>query len=312
MRLFDLHCDTLTSCRRQGLPLAGNGKMVDLEEGVRFSRWVQFFAVFVPDSLTGKEAVDFTWDHIRYFEQQAGRYPHLLRPVDTLEGLEQEGDGCRGILSIEGGRALGGDLDLVDQFYQAGVRMITLTWNGENELGYGVSESRGLKPFGREVVRRMEEKGMAVDVSHLSDAGMEDVLETVDGPVVASHSNFRAVCGHRRNLADSHAREVIRRGGLIGLNFYRDFLSDTPSQAGLEDLRRHLDYGLSLGGSDSLALGSDFDGASMPSELDRCGKLPQVYEYLLEKNYSQELLDKIFYGNACRFFARLLPQHPAQ
>lgn len=307
MRVFDLHCDTLTACLGKKLELLDNGRMVDLRFAGQAEDWVQCFAVFVPDRVSGEDAVKWVRDHGAYFYEQAEQHADKLRTVKTAGDLAAPSDGrCRGMLTIEGGRAFAGQLERIDEFYRLGVRMTTLTWNGENELGFGAAENRGLKPFGREAVKRMRQLGMAVDVSHLSDAGLEDVFALDDGPVVASHSNCRSVCGHRRNLTDGQIREIVRRGGLIGLNFFTEFLNDNPEEAGMEDIHRHLEHLLELGGEKTAALGSDYDGAKIPAEFDHCEKLPKLYEYLLKKNYSDALLDDVFYGNAARFFGGLL------
>ena len=307
MRIFDLHCDTLTACLGKKLELLDSGRMVDLRFAGQAEDWVQCFAVFVPDRISGEDALQWVRDHGAYFDSQAGKYPEKLRTVRTAGDLAAPADGrCRGMLTIEGGRAFAGQLEAIDEFYGLGVRMVTLTWNGENELGFGAAENKGLKPFGKEAVRRMRQLGIAIDISHLADAGVEDVFALDDGPVVASHSNCRSVCGHRRNLTDGQIREIIRRGGVIGLNFFTEFLNDAPEKAGPEDVYRHLEHLLGLGGEKAAALGSDYDGAEIPPQFDHCEKLPELYDYLLKKNYSEALLDDVFYGNAARFFAGLL------
>lgn len=307
MRVFDLHCDTLTACLGKKLELLENGRMVDLRFAGQAKDWVQCFAIFVPDRVSGEDAIQWVRDHGAYFYGQAEKHADKLRTVKTAADLTAPADGrCRGILTIEGGRAFAGQLERIDEFYALGVRMTTLTWNGENELGFGAAENKGLKPFGREAIKRMRQLGMAVDVSHLSDAGLEDVFALDDAPVVASHSNCRSVCSHRRNLTDGQIKEIVRRGGLIGLNFFTEFLNDSPEQAGPEDIHRHLEHLLELGGEKTAALGSDYDGAKIPCEFDHCEKLPALYDYLLKKNYSEALLDDVFYGNAARFFGGLL------
>ena len=141
-------------------------------------------------------------------------------------GASERPGHCGAILSVEGGSAAAGSLDNIRSMYRDGVRLMTLTWNAENELGHGVwsPEGGGLSPFGKEAVALMNRLGMIVDVSHLSDAGFADVAKISENPFVASHSCSRALCPHRRNLTDEMFSVIRDRGGLVGINFCREFL----------------------------------------------------------------------------------------
>ena len=144
---------------------------------------------------------------------------------------------------------------------------------------------------------------MAVDVSHLSDAGFYDVAELSDYPFVASHSNARSLCGDKRNLTDEMISIINQRGGIIGLNFYVGFLKDDEN-AGMTDIIRHAEYMLSLGCENSLCLGSDFDGCDIPLEMTGVESINELYESFLRLNYSEELVNKIFSRNAENYFSK--------
>jgi len=147
----------------------------------------------------------------------------------------------------------------------------------------------------------MEEQGILVDVSHLNDTGFRDVLNLAKKPFVASHSNARAVCSHRRNLTDDQIREMVERRCLIGLNYYDRFLRD-GGNASFQDLLRHTEHFLTLGAEDCLALGSDFDGATLPPWLDSPRKAAELYARFLAQGFSPNLCDKLFFKNALAFF----------
>lgn len=190
----------------------------------------------------------------------------FCRTSDELARAEREGK-CAAILSVEGGAVLGGRLDRIQKLHAMGVRLITLTWNGANELGCGCGKrcAGGLTPLGKEAVREMERTGVAVDVSHLSRRGFRDVAGLARAPFLASHSNCNAVYRHPGSLTDRQIDCIITRGGLIGINLYRAFLG-RPGSAGFAAAHRHIRHVLERGGEHVLALGSDFDGC----ELEPC------------------------------------------
>lgn len=191
----------------------------------------------------------------------------------------------------------------LEEAARAGVKMMTLTWNGPNALGSGHDTAGGLTRFGREVVGQMERLRMVVDVSHLNDRGFSDLQDVATRPFAASHSNARSVCGHRRNLTDAQARAVFSGGGLVGLNFCRDFLRADGGDPTPDDVLRHVDRLLTLGGERGLALGSDYDGTDVPSWLDGCQHVGSLHD-LIERHFGGDVAERIFYENARDFFAR--------
>ena len=180
-----------------------------------------------------------------------------------------------------------------------GVCAINPTWNHANALSGSHSDQphQGLTPLGREFVRRMGELEVLVDVSHLSEAGFWDVMDLCQGGVIASHSNARAVCDHTRNLTDEQITAIIEHQGVIGLNFYENFVGGSRD---LEAVRRHLDHILALGGDKCVALGGDWDGAELVEPLSHITRLSGLYSYLLSYGYGEELLHDVFYNNLMR------------
>ena len=310
--LFDLHCDTLT--RSLYCPAtAGTGLLDDPAAQLSLSRmpagtkWVQCFAVFVPDDKRGAEGAAFfdRWAaaFAREMEREKDRVCWCRSAGDLAAAMDAGKFGA--LLTVEGGSALGGKLERMDTLWDAGVRMMTLTWNGHNELASGHDTGEGFSSFGREAVAAMEERGILVDVSHLNDRGFEELLDIAQKPFVASHSNARSVCAHRRNLPDDFIREMVARHCLIGLNYCKDFLSD-DGRGNLEDLWRHVERFLELGAEKCLALGSDYDGADMHPDLDGVEKALGIYDFLTERGLPGETAEDILFGNAWRFFQGVL------
>ena len=200
------------------------------------------------------------------------------------------------ILACEGGEMLKGDLNVLAEFDDdVRLRLLTLTWNFENEIGTAakVNATDGLKPFGFELLAEMDRRGICADVSHLNEAGFWDVIRHAKLPPVASHSNCRWLCDVPRNLWKDQVKAIIERGGFIGVNFYSDFLAK-DGKATLEDVLRNIDEICALGGEDVVGFGSDFDGIDVwPEGLDHSGKLPELLELLRERGYTQEQLEKI-------------------
>ena len=248
MNLFDLHCDTITLCSSKNLELRHNDLHISLERLPEGSRWGQAFAIFVPDQLRGEDAVKFFRDNVQFFREQVEKNSDRIVQASNYEEICQAFDAGKfaAILTVEGGAALGGKLEMVDELRRCGVRMLTLTWNGEKQLASGSDTHVGLKPFGVEAVRRMEELGILVDVSHLNDEGFADLCKVATKPFIATHSNSRTICNHSRNLTDEQFCEIRDRGGLVGLNYYRYFIKEDGISNNIDDLLAHVRHFLSL------------------------------------------------------------------
>ena len=309
MDFFDLHCDTLTQLMQSGGSLwDAPGCHVSLKKASAFGRWAQVYACFVPDAQNGKGAFTCYERQRDVFLCQMKQCAQQVRPCADGAALSAAfACGQRAaILSVENGAALEGDISRLEIFRRDGVRFLTLTWFGENELGYGSLAGGRLKPFGREVVKKLPEYGIVPDISHLSDEGTAELFALTDGPLVATHSNARSQNGHCRNLTDAQIREVTARGGLIGLNLCSAFLSENATSAGAEDIRRHMEAFFELGAQNVLCFGTDFDGAQVPRDIRDISGMPALYEAIL-KYYSKTLLDGVFFENAARFFRRMWP-----
>jgi len=301
--VIDLHCDTLTR-PAVGPSLDDSGAAFALSRLPEGVRWGQCCAIFVPDGLPPAEAAAFYDRYRDSFFRQMEALGGLVRPCRTAEDLEDAwGSGRTGVLlTVENGAALGGSLERIEELAADGVKLLTLTWNGVNELGSGKASDRGLTPFGRAAVRSLERAGIVPDVSHLNDRGFWELLDVARKPFAVTHSNARAVCRHPRNLTDGQIREMVRRGCLIGLNYCADFLRDDGKPAGREDLLRHIEHFLELGAEDCLALGSDLDGCDTPPDLAAPEDAAGLYGWLTGRGLPRETVEKLMYRNALAFF----------
>ena len=204
------------------------------------------------------------------------------------------------LLSVEGAELLDCSPAQLDWAREQGVVMINLTWNHANALSGSNLEQpqRGLSPQGRDFVRRAQALGILIDVSHLSDPGFWDLMDLTEQPVVASHSDARALCAHPRNLTDEMFRALREHGGFVGLNFYRLFLGRDGS---LDAVFAHLEHFLELGGEKTLGFGGDWDGCdALPDGIRGIQDMDRIYDKMLQRNYSSELIEDLFYRNLKR------------
>ena len=236
----------------------------------------------------------------------------LIRQVRCIADIEQNvKDGkMSALLTVENGVALDGKIERVQECYDRGVRMIGLTWNYENSVGFPCSDDPelhklGLKPFGLEVVSKMDELGMVVDVSHLSEGGFWDVVKHGKNPFMASHSCARALCDHRRNLTDEQLKALANKGGIVGVNFENSFLRKGSKKTDVADVIWHMKHMVNVGGIDMVALGSDFDGIDDNLNFKDYAGLPQVVD-AIEKEFGAAACDKICHGNALRLFKEVI------
>ena len=272
-----------------------------------------------------------TTEMIRIFREEMAANGEEIRQVFTWKDVEENRRAGRmsAVLTTEEGGILQGDLSRLDTLHQAGVRMMTLTWNYENELGYpnrvpeGITEDfrnyyrfrpepdRGLTALGKEAASRMEELGILVDVSHLSDGGFFDVADVGKGPFVASHSNARALCGCSRNLTDEMIRTIGEHGGVIGLNFCPSFVMEADEESRCftrcEALAAHARHIMNVGGREALAFGTDFDGISHRNlEIEDASQMQKLAEYMLGHGFSSEETEGLYYKNVLRLYREML------
>ena len=309
MKLFDLHCDTITECYKRKASLRENELNISLLKGENIENWCQLYAIWMPNEYRGDDAVQY-YENIRSFyiseiNVNKDRIFFCKNYADMVNTFTDKKHAA--VLTVEGGAAAAGDISRIYKMHQDGVRLMTLTWNGSCEIACGsdVEGGKGLTDFGKEAVSLMEELGMIVDVSHINDIGFYDVAKIANKPFIATHSNSREVYPHRRNLTDDQFKIIRDNGGLVGLNFYNAFLGENCKN-GREGILRHLYHFLELGGENTVAIGSDFDGADMFDDLSDITKIESLYNYLIYRGIDKNTVDKVFYQNAMNYFKRVL------
>ncbi len=337
MRIIDMHCDTIYEIleakkRGETISLRDGNLMVNLSKMKQGGYGVQNFALFVKQE-EGISAFETAKELIATFREEMRANCDLISQVTTADEIleNQRAGKLSAFLAIEGGEAIEGSLDNLRYLYEQGVRMMTLTWNYPNEIGFpnfkqGLdfftpNMEDGLTATGIEVVQEMEQLGMIVDVSHLSDAGFYDVLNNTKKPFVASHSNARAVSPWVRNLSDDMIAKIAERGGVVGLNFCADFLkgqrkseiieniglmASKDSSAGFEDILRHARHMANIGGVECIGIGSDFDGIPAYDGMPRPDTMPQLAEYLCKNGFHESEVDQMFCRNVLRLYEEVL------
>lgn len=275
MNYFDLHCDTPYECYFKKQDFYKNSLAVSGEKGAAFEKWSQVFAIWIRDDL----------------DEPYNLYKAILK--DFKEKLSKKPENLTPYFSVEGGAVIEDDIDRLYALRGDGVRILTLTWNGENRIAGGSKTDKGLTHFGKRVIREMNDLNMLCDLSHLNEKSFYSAAELADYPIV-THSNCKNVFDCPRNLSDSQLKLIAEKGGIVGLCLYPKFLGGDI----FERLYQNICHLLELGMENNIAVGSDFDGADMAAELDSIAKIPILRAKLCEKGLSETVLDKIFYKNA--------------
>ncbi len=297
MYIADSHCDSIEKTAR------GTYGIVNPYNFSRTYPQLQFVALFTADvGVSPKESNRRTWEYIRCFRLAMERERDTIVQVRTYADIERafEKGKHAALLTLESGTPLLGDTAVLRDLYGAGVRVVGLTWltndlAKSNRLAEGETDT-GLTHLGREMVAEGNRLGIVFDVSHASDRTFWDLAETAEKPIIATHSNFRSLCPHSRNLTDDMAMEIFRQGGMIGLNLCVKFIAEEREGQTADTLFRHLEYGLALGGEDHMGFGCDIDGIGgvYPSPLSERESIhDRLIEMMLQCNYSETLVRKI-------------------
>ncbi len=290
-KLFDLHCDTLTELYDKNETLANNSCQVSLSHAAVWRQWHQVFAIWSRPESSGEE------NYKRFWKVREAMLPELQKGKQY---------GLTSYLAVEGGDLLCGSIERLDRLREAGVSILTLVWTGKSCIGGAHDTDIGLTDFGADVVRHCFACGMIPDLSHASDAMFYEVVsmaKEAGKPVIASHSNCRSLCGHRRNLTDTMLRELFSLGGICGINLYPPFLSNGMSTP--ETVADHILRMLSCGGEGKICLGCDLDGVErLPLGIAHIGDLAKIADVLLAGGLTEQQISGIYFDNAASFFAQ--------
>lgn len=282
---------------------------------------LQTFAIFLDKQQypqRKKTALHMYQRFIKELEKNAATIGLIKTQADYNENKANKQ--ISALLTLEEGGILEGKIENLEEFYQLGVRLITLTWNYPNEIGtpnilYWDKEKQiladnqtGLTKFGFECIQRMSELHMIIDLSHASDQVAKDILDSSAQGIVASHSNARKLTPHPRNLSDELIQKIADKNGLIGINFFDQFLKLKQPTNLPAAISEHLWYMYQLVGEDSLCFGSDFDGIPVHADLNDVNSFPKIIQALKQKGFTSRQIEKISYLNAENFLQHYLPK----
>lgn len=282
MKFFDLHCDTAYKCYRDSLSFFDNKLAVTPKKAASFEQWHQCFAIFIKDGI--QKPFEYYKNALSNFEKELENKPENLTPVFT----------------VEGGLLIEDDLSRVEILHNDGIRALTLTWNGENQIAGGADTDASLKDFGKQVIGELNRFGIATDLSHLNKNSFYSAIEIADKPII-THACCEYIYNHRRNNDDEQIKQLVQKGGVFGLCFYPAFLGCGDV---FENVYKNVFHILDMGYEDYLSIGSDFDGADMSDRLYDISSVPALYDYLKSRKIGENILNKIFFENAYNFFTR--------
>ncbi|MBR6677082.1 MAG: membrane dipeptidase [Clostridia bacterium] len=295
MKLFDLHCDTPSLLYKRGESIESNALHVSLEKTSCFEKYLQCAAIWSDPALSDGECFEFFKNAAGYFKDQCNGY------ITDANTLQSSGSGF--ILTVEDSRLISDIPDGVTRLYDFGVRVLTLVWKGLSAVGGAWDTSEELTKKGKDILEECFSTGIIPDISHASDKAALYTLERgrkTKKPVIATHSNSRTVCHHRRNLPDNIARSVAEGGGIIGISLYPPHLFG--ERAEICHVIDHISHYRSLLGDGCICLGCDFDGIGItPRELEDISSLPRLYD-ALSKRFGESFAEGVFYNNAYNFF----------
>ncbi len=314
-----MHCDTLMAAYANPTYdlLTREKSMVDFTRMKQGGQMAQFFAMFLlPPGAEKWMGLDKPVDDEDYIAQLSSALKRNVAANPDLIAMAHNADEMlanwdkglmSAILTIEDGKSINGKIENIDRYYDLGVRAISLTWNFPNCIGFPNSKdpevmAKGLTDFGKDAVVHMQEKGILVDVSHLSDGGFYDVVELAKVPFVATHSNCRSLSPHQRNMTDDMIRAMADKGGVSGINFGPEFLNAdvTCKDSTAELMVKHIQHFINIGGEDCVGLGTDFDGVGGNLQIDGPDKMPILWDLLRREGLKEDLIEKIAYKNVLR------------
>jgi len=303
----DGHCDFLYGMWQSGynIDTLRENQTIHLPYLKQGGVALQFFAAWVDSALKTpplQQCLGMIDAYDRMLEKHGDIFVPFSRSFDPASGR------IATVLTVEGGEAIEGSLAVLRVLKRLGVCAMTLTWNSNNELAGAAAAfgNKGLTSLGREAVEEMERIGIAVDVSHLSDAGIDDLLSSTSVPIFASHSNARAVYNCPRALKDAHIRGIADRGGVIGVNFFYKQLSPRD-EAHIDDIVRHILHIVKIGGVGCCAIGSDFDGMTKyPEDLKNSAMMQSLLTALQDAGLSREDVERIAYKNLAEYILRFV------
>lgn len=300
LSLADIHCDTAYEIFKNKSSILDSNKAVSLNSAKAYKEYLQVLAIWSDKRLDDDLAYKRFFDILEYLKNDISVFKEDLFSGDSSP--------TRFILSIEDARILNYDLSRLDILYKLGVKIITPLWSGVSCIGGAYDTDEGLSEFGISVIKKCLEKNIIPDISHASQKSVQDIFAISETylPVIASHSNSYSIYPHPRNLTNEQFNRILELDGLVGISLCADHLGVCSKESPTDTIMRHIEHYLELGGENILCFGCDFDGAATPNGFNDITSLYLIANEMLKRNYSYDLIDKIFYSNAKNFVLKYI------
>jgi len=314
--IVDSHCDTALKLLN-GYDINSSSNQFTLNNSLIYDKYIQVFAMYIEPEYVRNgeyELCNRLITSVKNEVEKNSKYMKIITNKYQLQRYFNEDNRRLGvILSIEDASCLEGSIDNVQNFFDNGISIIGLTWNERNEVASGANccgdIDDGLSEFGKQVIRKMNELGIIIDVSHLSEKSFYDVMKITNKPVMASHSCSKSICDHKRNLSDEQIKLISKNGGIIGVNLYNEFLNHDIDEANIECLIKHIRHIYNIGGKECVGLGTDYDGMGKDKTavgLEDNSKLLNLPYFLKNENFSDDDIERIMWKNQFEFLKREL------
>ena len=316
--VFDFHCDTALALLGENMnsagSLASNRHHIDLDRAARLSGYAQCFACFttsIPEAMGPVDPVVAFERELATIQREVDKNSHRIAIAYTPKEIEENRKKgmMSAILTLEGTAGIGFNPELLEDLYMIGFRIVSLGWNEKNPLTGSNVTGGGLTDLGREFVREAQRVGMLVDVSHISDEGFWDIMKITERPIIATHSNSRALCSHSRNLTDDMFRAICETGGVAGYNMCDEFTGENPT---LDTVCDHIFHFLDLNpGGRGIALGGDLDGIEQPpAGFEGVQDWPKLAARLVQRGLDVQMVRDIFWNNAMGVMEHAVHNNP--
>ena len=300
---FDAHCDTALPVYELGKSLNRNPFHIDFERLGAYAPAVQVFSICAAHRAGMVEKTEWVMDELLRQVAMHGDKAMICLSAADIDRAESEAK-IGVLISVEGAEKLDCSVENLKKAYDKGLRIVHLTWNHPNILSGTCVDGGGLTEKGAEFVKAAQQMGVALDMSHISEKAFWDIQEIAVKPVLAGHSNSKTVCDHIRNLTDEQFGALVKTGGVAGLNMYTDILGHGRD---IDAVLRHAEHFLALGGEKALCLGGDLDGIpEMPRGMKGVQDMAKLYEAMLQRGWSEDLVRDIFYRNLRNYVERAI------
>ncbi len=314
--IFDAHSDTLTDFTNKILKGENNiFKKYHYQNFIKGKIEGSIFVIWV-EKENYNRAVDRVKEIQSSLKKELEYCNDVIKIVKSYDEIieAKKANKIYIILGFEGLISIGDNLDIIDNYYEYGIRHASLTWNEENSLATGIrgDSNRGLTALGKKAIKKMNDNGIIIDVSHLNDKSFFDCLDTTEKPIIASHSNSRKLCNHMRNLTDEQLKAIRDLNGVVGLNSYKEFIDSDKTKQNIDRAIDHIKYIAEKIGVDHIGLGFDYneylddDDTPFIEGLENASKSYSIIEKLEKNGFNKEEIEKIAYKNFHRIIKEIL------